>query len=147
MPNKHFYFAMGAVHGTAVVAWAYSRRHIWFEQYRWVRKLYRWDPYWFLYFPVVIAFFGCLALVPDTLYALGILPKSVIRSDLFNVFYGYAWFEHMENTSPRLDWLFNTLGSVLLYALSLAVLLFYARLANAEQQRNRILKNQSRNRD
>jgi hypothetical protein len=141
MPNKHFYFAMGALHGTAVVAWANSRRHIWFEQYRWVRKLYRWDPDWFLYFPVVIALFGCLALVPDTFYALGFLPKSVIRTDLFNMFYGYAWFEYMENTSPRLDWVLNTMGSVLLYVLAMLVLGFYVRLLGVELHQHRVFQN------
>lgn len=141
MPNKHFYFAIGALHGTAVVAWAHSRRHIWFERYRWVRQLYWCNPDWFLYFPVVIALFGCLALLPDALYALDILPKSTIRSDMFNVFYGYAWFEHIEDRSPRLDWLFNTTGSALLYALALAVLGFYTHLATSELKRHRAVQN------
>lgn len=140
MPNKHFYFAMGALHGAAVVAWAHQKRHAWYERYRWMRTLYRWNPDWFLYFPMVIALFGCLALVPDALYALDILPKSVIRSDLFNVFYGYAWFEHMEDRSPRLDWMLNTIGSVLLYALSLMVLGIYAHFVAAELRQHRIIQ-------
>lgn len=126
MPNKHFYFAMGALHGTAVVVYVHSQRHTWFQRYRWMRHLYRRHPDWFLYFPVVIALFGCLALVPDTCYALDILPKSVIRSDLFNVFYGYAWFEQMEDRSPRLDWLVNSIGSATLYLLAVVALLYYA---------------------
>ncbi len=144
MPNKHFYFAMGALHGAAVVVWVHSQQHAWFQRYRWVRQLYRRHPDWHLYFPTVIVTFGFLALVPDTLYALGILSKSAIRSDLFNVFYGYAWFEHVEDSSPRLDWLFNTLGSGLLYALSLAVLGFYVRLLSAEQDGQRALQDPSR---
>lgn len=126
MPNKHFYFAMGVLHGTAVVVYVHSQRHAWFQRYRLVRHLYRRDPDWFLYFPVVIALFGCLGLVPDTCYALNILPKSVIRSDLFNVFYGYAWFEQMEDRSPRLDWLVNSIGSATLYLLAVVALLYYA---------------------
>lgn len=120
---------MGALHGTAVVVWVHSHRHAWFERYRWVRQLYRWNPDWFLYFPVLIALFGCLALVPDVLYALDILPKSVIRSYLFNVFYGYAWFEQMEDRSPSFDWLANSTASGALYLLALGVLLYYVRQA------------------
>ena len=130
MPNKHFYFAMGALHGTAVVVWVHSKRHNWFERYRWMRKLYRWDPDWFLYFPIVIALFGCLALLPDALYALDILPKSTIRSDPFNVFYGYSWFEQMEDRSPRFDWLANSIASAAMYLLALSVQLYYIHQAN-----------------
>ena len=126
MPNKHFYFAMGALHGAAIAVWVHTQRHAWLKRYRWVRRLYHRKPDWFLYFPVVIALFGCLALVPDTLYALDILPKSVIRSDLFNVFYGYAWFEQMEDRSPRQDWLVNSIGSATLYLLAVVALLYYA---------------------
>jgi len=147
MPNKHFYFAMGALHGAAIAVWVHTQRHAWFKRYRWVRRLYHRKPDWFLYFPVVIALFGCLALVPDTLYALDILPKSVIRSDLFNVFYGYAWFEHMEDSSPRLDWLFNTIGSALLYALSLLVLGLYASLVTAELHQQRVVQSADKDHD
>ena len=147
MPNKHFYFAIGALHGAAVVLWVHSQRHAWFQQYRWVRKLYRWNPDWFLYSPMVIALFGCVALLPDILYALEILPKSVTRSDLFNVFYGYAWFEKMEDSSPHLDWLFNTIGSALLYALSLLVMGFYASLVTAELHQHRVVQNTGKNHD
>jgi len=125
---------MGALHGTAVVVWVHSQRQAWFERYRWVRRLYRWNPDWFLYFPVVIALFGCLALAPDALYALGILPKSVIRSDLFNVFYGYTWFEKVEDSSMRFDWVANSVASAVLYLLAVGVLLYYA-----HQARQRLL--------
>lgn len=126
MPNKHFYFALGALHGAAVVVWIHSQRHLWFQRHRWVRKLYRRHPDWFLYFPILIALFGCVALVPDALHALDILPKSIIRSDLFNVFYGYAWFEQIEDYSPRIDWLINSVASAALYFLAVGVLLYYA---------------------
>lgn len=129
MPNKHFYFALGATHGASVAAWIYRRRHAWYPRYAWVRGLYRRDRDWTLYLPFVMVAFGLLALVPDILYGLGILPKPVIRSAAFNLFYGYAWFERSEDLDPLLDWLFNTIGSLLLYALALGVLGFYAREA------------------
>lgn len=126
MPNKHFYFAMGVLHGAAVVTWVGYKRHAWFERYRWMRRLNRWNADWFLYSPGVMALLGCVALVPDLLHASDLLPKAAIRSDLFNVFYGYAWFEHMEDVSPGLDWLFNTVGSATLYTLAIGVLACYA---------------------
>lgn len=126
MPNKHFYFALGAAHGTAVVAWIHHRRHVWYERYRWVRALYRWDRDWFLYFPLVIGTFGFLALLPDILYAIGVLTKAQIRTPWFNVFYGYAWFEQIEDARPSLDWAFNSLGSALLYMQAIAILQYYS---------------------
>lgn len=127
MPNKHVYFALGATHGALLVAWVYYKRRDWFEKYRWMRQLYRWDPDWFLYFPWVIGFFGCLALIPDILLALNLLSKDLLRSDLFNVFYGYSWLEYIEDNHPDIDHFFNTLGSLVLYTLALGVLTFFAR--------------------
>lgn len=117
---------MGAAQGAVVAAWIYRQRHAWYPRYRWVRALYRWNRDWVLYLPVVIAAFGCLALLPDTLYALGLLPKAVIRSDLFNLFYGYAWFERIEDIYPTVDWILNTVGSASLYLMALAILNWYA---------------------
>lgn len=108
MPNKHFYFVLGATHGALVAAWIYRRRHAWYPRYAWVRGLYRRDRDWTLYLPFVMVAFGLLALVPDILYGLGILPKPVIRSAAFNLFYGYAWFERSEGLDPLLDWLIST---------------------------------------
>ena len=63
MPNKHFYFALGATHGALVAAWIYRRRHAWYPRYAWVRGLYRRDRDWTLYLPFVMVAFGLLALV------------------------------------------------------------------------------------
>lgn len=126
MPNKHFYFALGVTHGTAVVSWVHRQRHSWYERYRWMRALYVWDRDWFLYFPFAIGAFGLLALLPDTLYAIGVLSKAQIRTDWFNLFYGYTWFERIEDTHPKLDWIFNSLGSALLYIQAIAIFKFYA---------------------
>lgn len=126
MPNKHVYFALGATHGALLVAWVYYKRRDWFEKYRWMRQLYRWDPDWFLYFPLVIGLFGCLGLIPDALLALNILSKDLVRSDLFNIFYGYSWLEYAEDKHPNIDHIVNTLGSLVLYTLALGVLAFFA---------------------
>lgn len=126
MPNKHVYFALGATHGTLLVVWVHSKRREWFEKYRFVRQLYRWDADWFLYFPLVIGFFGCLALIPDGLLALNLLSKDLVRSELFNIFYGYSWLEYAEDKHPNIDHIVNTLGSLVLYTLALGVLAFFA---------------------
>ena len=127
MPNKHVYFALGATHGALLVAWVYWKRRDWYEKYRWMRQLYRWDADWILYFPLVIGLFGCLGLIPDLFLALDVFPKEFVRSDLFNVFYGYSWFERVEDKLPDLDHLVNILGSLVLYTLSFGVLTFFAR--------------------
>ena len=127
MPNKHVYFALGATHGALLVAWVHFKRRDWFEKYRFVRQLYRWDADWFLYFPLVIGFFGCLGLIPDGLLALNLLSKDLVRSDLFNIFYGYSWLEYIEDEQPDIDHFVNTLGSLVLYTIALGVLTFFAR--------------------
>jgi len=127
MPNKHVYFALGATHGALLVVWVHHKRRDWFEKYRWMRQIYRWNPDWLLYFPWVIGFFGCLALIPDILLALNLLSKDLVRSDLFNVFYGYSWLEYIEDNHPDIDHSVNTLGSLVLYTLALGVLTFFAR--------------------
>lgn len=127
MPNKHVYFALGATHGALLVAWVHYKRRDWFEKYRWLRQLYRGNPDWFLYFPLVIGLFGCLGLIPDVLLALNLFSKDFVRSDLFNIFYGYSWLEYTEDNYPDIDHIVNTLGSIVLYTLALGVLTFFAR--------------------
>ncbi len=128
MPNKHVYFALGVTHGAFLVTWMHYRRRDWFKNYRWMRQLCRFDPDWFLYFPWVLACFGCFGLIPDVILALDLLPKEKVRSDLFNVFYGYSLLEHIEDKRPDVDHLLNTFGSLILYTVALGVLAFYARV-------------------
>lgn len=127
MPNKHVYFALGATHGATCVIWVHHKRRDWFEKYRWMRQIYKWDADWFLYFPLVICLFGCVGLIPDVLLALNLLSKGLVRSGLFNIFYGYSWLEYIEDKHPDIDHIANTLGSLALYTLALGVLMFFAR--------------------
>jgi len=132
MPAKHFYFSNGAMIGTAlVVAVRLNRRNLYYK-YAWFRGLYRFDRDWFLYFPAVIALFGLFGLIPDILYALEILPKAVIRSDVFNFFLGYSWFERMENLPEHsfLNELWNWSGEISLFFISIGIIVFYIRIAN-----------------
>jgi hypothetical protein len=131
MPNKHVYFALGAAHGAIFVVWVRHKRRAWFEKYRWMRQLYRWDADWFLYFPIVIGCFGCLGLIPDVLLALSVLPKEMVRSDLFNVFYGYSWFEYVEDKCADIDHIVNTLGSFFLYTIAIGMFAFYSKILSA----------------
>ncbi len=135
MPNKHFYFAMGASNGV-LVAYAIRRaRHWLYQRAGWMRRLYRWDCDWFLYFPAIIGAFGVVALTPDILHALRILPKDVTRGPLFNLFYFHSYFEWLEDASPRLNWLLNTVGSLVLLTIAIGVLLYYVREAKRSEKR------------
>jgi len=127
MPNKHFYFALGAAHG-AVIAYVVRKSRYWLSRrFRVVRRLYRLDRDWFLYFPFFIGFVGVIALVPDILHGLGILPKETTRGAFFNIFFFHSYFEWLEDNNPIADWLMNSLGSLILLLLALGTLIFYVR--------------------
>ena len=125
MPNKHFYFAMGASVGVVATVVLLKSRHWLYENKKWMRKLYRADRNWPVYFPVIIAFFGLTALTPDIIHALNILPKSATRTSLFNIFYGHTYFEWLEDANPKIDWYLNTLGSIVLFLVAIGILLHY----------------------
>jgi len=97
MPAKHFYFANGAILGSIVVLGIRLGRRWLYDRFTWFRSLYRMDRDWFLYFPVIIGMFGMIGLIPDILFALGFLPKAVVRSEPFNIFFFYSWFESVED--------------------------------------------------
>jgi len=125
MPNKHFYFAMGAANGVLVAYAIRKARHWLYQHTQWMRRLYRWDRDWFLYFPFLIGLFGVIALTPDILHALGILPKAETRGPVFNLFYFHSYFEWLENTNPKIDWLLNSIGSIALAMIAIGILFFY----------------------
>jgi hypothetical protein len=127
MPNKHFYFALGAAHG-ALISYAVRKSRYWLSnKFRVVRKIYRIDRDWFLYFPFFIAFMGVIALLPDILHGLHILPKETTRSEVFNIFFFHSYFEWLEDVNPLADWLLNSIGSAVLLLLSMGILFFYIR--------------------
>jgi len=133
MPAKHFYFSNGALVGTILVIAVRLNRKKLFDRYQWFRRLYRINRDWFLYFPAVIGMFGLYGLIPDILYATGILSKQVIRSDFFNLFLGYSWFESVEDLPKyqHLNELWNWSGEAVLFFISIGILVFYIRLANS----------------
>lgn len=125
MPNKHFYFALGAANG-AVVAYCVRKARRWlFKQFKIVRRLYRLDRDWFLYFPFFIGVMGLIALTPDILHALHVLPKDMTRSGFFNLFYFHSYFEWLEDESASANWVMNITGSVFLFCLALSIFIFY----------------------
>jgi len=138
MPAKHFYFSNGALLGTALVVAVRLNRKKLFNKYAWFRRLYRIDRDWFLYFPAGIGLFGLYGLIPDILYATGTLPKPVIRSDIFNIFLGYSWFESVEDVPAysRLNELWNWSGEIVLFLISIGIIVFYIRLANSIRNRH-----------
>ncbi len=149
MPNKHFYFAMGASNGVVVVYALRKARHGLYQKARWMRRIYRWDRNWFLYFPFLIALFGIFALTPDIFHALHILPKEVTRGPIFNLFYCHSYFEWLEDANPSMDRLLNTIGSIVLAIIAIGILLFYIAEAKriervADKSTNRADKHSSK---
>ena len=136
MPNKHFYFALGAMHGTAIIVVIRMSRHWLYGRARWLRRLYRFDRDWFLYFPFVIGLFGLIGLIPDILHATGILSKETTRSPLFDIFFFHSTFERLEDSNKLLDWWLNSIGSITLFLLSIGILLFYVRLIKKIKNNN-----------
>lgn len=125
MPNKHFYFAMGAANGALITIVVRKARRWLFEKYSFFRRLYRLDRDWFLYFPFFIGIMGVIALTPDILHGLRVLPKAITRGDFFNLFYFHSYFEWLEDASFTANWVMNTAGSVFLLLLSLGIFVFY----------------------
>jgi len=132
MPAKHFYFANGAILGSMLVIAVRLKRKWLHEKFFWFRRLYKFDRDWFLYFPVVIGLFGLYGLIPDILYATGLLSKDLIRSDFFNLFLGYAWFESVEDLPEyaHLDRILNWFGEIILFTIATGIIVFYVRLIN-----------------
>jgi len=125
MPEKHFYFSMGAVIGSLLCRVVAKYRHAWRKKSSFIQWLYRKEPHWFLYFPVVIFLVGCWGLVPDILHAFGVLPKEVTRSSFFDIFFFHSTFEHIENTMPAVDRYLNWLGEIFVFLVALGVMLYY----------------------
>jgi len=68
---------------------------------------------------------GCWGLVPDVFHALGVFPKEVTRSDIFDVFFFHSTFEHIESTMPVIDQYLNWLGQLFLVVIALGTMIYY----------------------
>ncbi len=140
MPEKHFYFSIGATVGSAVCVALAKKRHEWRKTSRFLQWLYRKEPQWFLYFPLIILAIGIWGLIPDIIHLMGWLPKEQTRGALFDVFFFHSTLEHIENTMPVLDYYLNIIGEFLLLAIALAVMFYYViqikkAVANHQQSR------------
>lgn len=129
MPNKHFYFAIGATHGAAIAAYVYYNRRAWYAKYRWVRRLYRWDRDWPLYLPLIMPLIGLWGLIPDILHGTGFLDKASTRLPFYDLFFFHSTFEMIEDSNKMLDHWLNTSGSILLFLLSMGLFVFYGKKA------------------
>jgi hypothetical protein len=128
MPEKHFYFSMGAVVGAGVCVYVAKKRHQLRKTNAFFQWLYRTEPQWFLYFPIVIFLVGLWGLVPDIIHVLGLMPKYETRSAIFDIFFFHSTFEHIENTNGVIDYYLNILGHFILVTLSLGVMIYYVSL-------------------
>ena len=128
MPDKHFYFSIGASLGTAVSYYVIIARAKLEQNHRWIRKLNKKLRYWILYFPLIIFVIGLWGLVPDLLHASGLVDKDVTRGPLFNIFFFHSLFEQIEDTNLVLDRYLNWAGNILLFLISLISMMFYIRI-------------------
>ncbi len=127
MPNKHFYFSIGALFGITV-SWSIRKARFWLlEHTGWMKLIYRWNRYWYLYFlPFCVAIFGLIAWIPDIFHALGVFPKEVTRSSVFNLFFFHSYFEYIEDQNETVNHLLNLTGEFLLFFIAIGILFFYA---------------------
>lgn len=125
MPEKHFYVAVGATVGSALCVVLAKKRHDLRKTSAFFQWLYRKEPQWFLYFPVVILLIGLWGLIPDFIHLMGWLPKEQTRSAIFDVFFLHSTLEHIENTMPAVDYYLNIIGELLLITIALSVMAYY----------------------
>lgn len=125
MPEKHFYFSVGAVVGSAACSFIAKKRHVWRKTNVFFQWLYRKEPHWFLYFPALIFIVGLWGLIPDIIHLFGWLPKLETRTYIFDIFFFHTTFEHIENTLPVVDHYLNLAGEFFLSAIALSVMFYY----------------------
>ena len=58
MPDKHFYFSLGASIGTVASYYIVTSKQRLQRSKRWISKLAKKEPQWTLYFPVLIFLIG-----------------------------------------------------------------------------------------
>ena len=125
MPEKHFYFSIGAMIGTIVsTIIGYSRHKL--QKHNFIFKaLYKKDHHRFLFFPILIFLVGLWGLAPDIIHALKILPKAVTRSDIFNIFFFHSYFEYVEDQYPTINRFLNWSGEIILFSISIGTMVYY----------------------
>ena len=137
MPDKHFYFSMGASLGTALSYYIIIARAKLEQKYPLFRKLKRKTRYWVLYFPVLIFLVGLWGLVPDLIHASGVIDKEITRGPIFNLFFFHSYFEQIEDAYPTVDRYLNWAGNLILFVISIVSMLFYIKIIKRNVTRNR----------
>jgi hypothetical protein len=125
MPDKHFYFSIGAVAGSGVSFLIGINRHSIQKNYLIFREIHRKNRHWFLYFPIIIFTFGLWGLIPDVIHASGILSKEQTRGEIFNIFFFHSFFEYIEDSNEGYDQILNWIGEFIILAISIGVMVFY----------------------
>ncbi|WP_372770753.1 hypothetical protein [Pseudoalteromonas sp.] len=129
MPDKHFYFAIGASVGCGIAYYVGKNRHKLQHSNKLFNTFNKISRHWFLYYPLFVGVVGIWGLIPDILHFLGVFEKSVTRSGWFNIFFLHSWFEKIEDTNYHLDRAFNWLGQILLFSIAIGIMLSYVKFA------------------
>ena len=125
MPDKHFYFSIGASIGTAISIYGIKSKATLEEKFTLFKDISKNQPEWTLYFPGYIFLMGLWGLVPDILHALRILPKEVTRSEIFNIFFFHSYFEEIESKYPHVDQWLDWTGEILLITIAIGTMCYY----------------------
>ena len=136
MPDKHFYFSIGASLGTAVSYYAIVAKAKLEQNNGLIRRLKKKVRHWELYFPVIIFLIGLWGLIPDLIHASGLLDKEVTRGPIFNLFFFHSFFEQIEDAQPDLNRYLNWTGNLLLFSISIVSMLFYIKIIKRNVLRN-----------
>jgi hypothetical protein len=142
MPDKHFYFSIGAGIGSVLSYYLITTRSYLNSGLKWVRKINKRKPYWYLFFPILIVLIGLWGLVPDMIHALGLLSKESTRSPAFNIFFLHSYFEQLEDINLELDRQLNWLGELILLSVSLVTMNLYVKIIkrNIRKHKRKISK-------
>ena len=125
MPEKHVYFSIGALVGSGICTLIAKQRHNLRKSNAFFQWLYRKEPQWFLYFPIIIFLIGLWGLIPDIIHLFGWLPKETTRTAIFDIFFFHSTLENIENTLPTLDRYLNLIGELCLVIIALSVMIYY----------------------
>jgi len=136
MPDKHFYFSIGAGVGSGLSYYVIQHKSQLEKEWRILRKVARKEIDWTLYFPIVIFVIGLWGLIPDIIHASGLLAKETTRTAVFNIFFLHSFFEYVEDAYPTIDRILNWVGQIILFSIAISSMVYYVHRVKALFHKN-----------